>query len=115
MARARNKKQLIEFGENEYSKLIGVISQLIPKQRDEEFIFDNRTAKDIIAHIYAWQLLELDWYKKGMNGETPESAVIRELIEELGISSEEAKPVLVGTHLYRNDQESELIYFELEY
>lgn len=72
MPRARNKKELLEFGKREFDRLNSLISQLTPKQRDGEFIFDNRTAKDIVAHIYAWQLLELSWYKEGMAGKKPE-------------------------------------------
>lgn len=71
MARAQNKQQLSEFGQVEFDRLIGLTSTLTPDQRDREFIFDNRSAKDIVAHIYAWQLLELDWYREGMSGGKP--------------------------------------------
>jgi len=72
MARAQNKQQLLDFGQKEYQRLFDLISQLSPKQRDQEFIFGNRTSKDIVAHLYAWQLLELSWYKEGMSGKKPE-------------------------------------------
>ena len=48
-----------------------LISVLTPDQRDKEYIFDNLTAKDIVAHLLAWQLLELTWYQEGMNGKKP--------------------------------------------
>lgn len=72
MVRAQNKQELLAFGQKEYKRLFDLVLQLSPKQRDREFIFDNRTAKDIVAHLYAWQLLELDWYKLGMAGKKPE-------------------------------------------
>ena len=72
MARARNKQQLLEYGKHEYNQLNELISKLSSQQRDHEFIFDNRTAKDIVAHLYAWQLLELTWYKDGMSGKKPQ-------------------------------------------
>jgi len=72
MARPTNKTELISFSENEFNKLIQYISLLSDQQRDKEFVFDNRTSKDIVAHVYAWQLLELDWYTKGMNNITPD-------------------------------------------
>lgn len=68
MARPMSKEELIQFSEDEYSNLLAFIAQLTDKQRDSEYIFDNRTTKDIVAHIYAWQLLELTWYTEGMKG-----------------------------------------------
>ncbi len=72
MARAQNKAQLLEFGKTELDRLISLINQLSDNQRDKEFVFDNRTAKDIVAHVYAWQLLEVDWYEVGMHGGKPQ-------------------------------------------
>ena len=72
MSRAQNKAQLLEFGETEFNRLNALISQLTPVQRDTEFIFDNRTTKDIVAHLLAWQILELDWYAVGMSGKKPQ-------------------------------------------
>ncbi|HSV95100.1 MAG TPA: ClbS/DfsB family four-helix bundle protein [Spirochaetia bacterium] len=71
MARAQNKKQLLDFGKIEFDRLIQLVSSLNSDQRDKEFVFDNRTAKDIIAHLLAWQLLELTWYQEGMSGIKP--------------------------------------------
>ena len=71
MARAQNKQQLLDFGKNEFCRLMEIVEKLTPKQRDEEYIFDNRTTKDIVAHLLAWQLLELNWYQEGMSGKKP--------------------------------------------
>ena len=71
MARAQNKHQLLEFGQKEYDRLIELVGALTPDQRDKEHVFDNRTAKDIVAHLLAWQLLELTWYEEGMSGGKP--------------------------------------------
>ena len=71
MARAQNKQQLLDFGEKEFDRLMGLVSGLTPDQRDKEYVFDNRTAKDIVAHLLAWQLLELTRYQEGMNGKKP--------------------------------------------
>ena len=72
MPRAQNKQQLLEYSTVEYERLISILSQLTEKQRDETFVFDNRTTKDIVAHLYAWQLLELTWYNEGMKNKKPE-------------------------------------------
>jgi len=71
MSRAQNKQQLLDFGEKEFHRLMELVGKLSSDQRDNEFIFDNRTTKDIVAHLYAWQRLELTWYQEGMNGQKP--------------------------------------------
>lgn len=71
MARPMNKKELIEFAENEYKKLFQLISHIKPEEIENSYIFDNRSTKDLVAHLYAWQLLELTWYKEGMQGKKP--------------------------------------------
>jgi len=71
MSRAQNKQQLLEFGKREFDRLMELVSKLTPDQRDKEYIFDNRTTKDIVAHLHAWQLLELTWYQEGMSGKKP--------------------------------------------
>jgi len=71
MARPLNKLQLLDFAQREYQLLIDLISTQSDSQRDIKPIFENRTTKDIVAHLYAWQLLELNWYKEGMKGQKP--------------------------------------------
>lgn len=70
MARARNKTELLEFSKAEYEKLLNSVNGLSQDQIKEP-VFGNRTVKDIVAHLYAWQNLFLDWYEKGMAGEKP--------------------------------------------
>jgi len=71
MPRAQNKQQLLDFGKREFDRLMELVGKLTPDQRDKEHVFDNRTTKDIVAHLYAWQLLELTWYEEGMSGKKP--------------------------------------------
>lgn len=72
MARARTKKELIDFGEKEYKNLMNLVDNLSESQKTTNYIFENRTAKDIIAHLACWHNLFLNWYKVGMKGEKPE-------------------------------------------
>lgn len=71
MARPQNKFELVEFAQQEYQRLIKLVSLLTAEQRDQEAVFDNRTTKDIVAHLLAWQSLELNWYQQGMAGQKP--------------------------------------------
>jgi hypothetical protein len=72
MARAKNKQQLLEWGEKEFENLILVLDELTQEQLIDSTVFGNRTVKDMIAHLYAWHLLFLRWYKEGMAGRKPE-------------------------------------------
>ena len=72
MPRARNKQQLIEFGNSEFNKLNDLLATIAEQDLVNKPVFDNRTVKDIIAHLYAWHELFFNWYEVGMAGEKPE-------------------------------------------
>jgi hypothetical protein len=72
MSRARNKSELLEFGSVEFQKLNQYVDKFVEFKLLAEPIFDNRTVKDVLAHLHAWHLLMLDWYTVGMRGETPQ-------------------------------------------
>ncbi|MEX2161599.1 MAG: ClbS/DfsB family four-helix bundle protein [Anaerolineales bacterium] len=72
MPRARSKAELLRFGGQEYARLLALIGDLTEQQRSETPVFDNRTVKDLIAHLYAWQLLFLTWYQEGMAAKKPQ-------------------------------------------
>ncbi len=71
MPRARSKQQLLEFGEKEYTRLMSLLDNLNEGQLTQQPVYDNRTCKDILAHLYAWHLLFLTWYEEGMAGGKP--------------------------------------------
>lgn len=66
MPRARTKAELLQFGEQEYARLLALMGDLTEQQRSETPVFDNRTVKDLLAHLYAWHTLFLNWYRDGM-------------------------------------------------
>jgi hypothetical protein len=72
MARARSKQELLDFSEKEYATLMEYVVQYETEGYLEEPIFDNRTVKDILAHLYAWYELFYTWYDEGMNDGEPE-------------------------------------------
>lgn len=71
MPRARTKPQLLEFGEQEYDRLISLVDNLTDDQLIKQHLFENRTCKDVLAHLHAWHLLFLTWYEEGMAGGKP--------------------------------------------
>ncbi len=72
MARARTKQELIDFGEKELTKLEEYVKHFRDEANLEAVIFDNRTLKDVLAHLVAWDELFIDWYDLGMKGEQPQ-------------------------------------------
>jgi hypothetical protein len=72
MPRARTKQQLLDFGKAEFETLLKHVTELTEDQLTKKMVFDNRTTKDILAHLHAWHKLELSWYKEGMAGKKPE-------------------------------------------
>lgn len=71
MPRPTNKQLLLEQMQKEHLSLSTRIIQL----SEENIVFHNSTigysAKDVLAHITAWEQLCLSWYHAGVNGETP--------------------------------------------
>ncbi len=61
MARARNKQQLFEFGEKEFTNLQAIAKEYESNELLDVKIFDNRTVKDILAHLIAWHRLFFTW------------------------------------------------------
>jgi hypothetical protein len=72
MSRARNKTELLQFGRDEYYRLMRVISGFSADQIIRSPVFENRTVKDIVAHLADWHRLFLQWYAEGMAGGKPQ-------------------------------------------
>ena len=68
MARAKTKVQLIEFSEKELKSLFEFLKKIEEHQLQNRYVFDNRTPKDIIAHLVAWHKMMKRWYSDGMDG-----------------------------------------------
>ena len=69
MPRARNKEDLLNFSEENYSKLMKMISEMTETQMATEFDFSDDESKkeahwgrdknvhDVLIHLYEWQQL----------------------------------------------------------
>ena len=80
MARATSKKDLQEFGENEYNKLIELLVSLSDDEINTEFSFDldkekgdhwarDKNVRDVLVHLNEWHKLLLDWVNSNLSGE----------------------------------------------
>ena len=70
MPRPLNKTQLLEVSQKEYRKLETYLATLTPEQMTTANPPDW-SVKDILAHLYEWQLMFFTWYATGLSGETP--------------------------------------------
>ncbi len=71
MARARTKQELLDFGEKEYKKLMELVGSFTPDQQEKLEVFENRTIKDVLAHLHDWHELVFAWEDEGMSGGKP--------------------------------------------
>ncbi len=73
MPRPKNKRELLEFSQENFKGLLNRIDQLSENERSSEFSHDSlyRNVKDVLAHLHHWHLLFLEWYAVGMSGERP--------------------------------------------
>ena len=73
MARPATKQDLEFLAKENYQKLLSLIETLPERQREEAFPEGtmNRNIRDVIGHLYHWNLLFLSWYEVAMRGEKP--------------------------------------------
>ncbi len=73
MAKPRNREALLQQSANNYEQLTRYIAQLDEPEQAATFPPGtmNRNIRDVLAHLYHWHLLFLDWYAIGMDGQKP--------------------------------------------
>ena len=74
MAVPKTKNELIEQSQNNYRKLSKLVDSFSEEEQHSEFPPGtmNRNIRDVLAHLYHWHLMFLDWYSVGMKGEKPD-------------------------------------------
>ncbi|UZR97489.1 ClbS/DfsB family four-helix bundle protein [Chondrinema litorale] len=74
MPRPKNKEELLQIGIENAKNLNDLIDSIPESERDKEFSKGtlNRNIRDVMAHLYHWHLMMLNWYKIGMAGKKPE-------------------------------------------
>lgn len=73
MPRPKSKDELLALCEENYRKLNDYINSLPPAKISDEFPPGtmNRNIRDVLAHLYHWHLMFLQWYEEGMAGKKP--------------------------------------------
>jgi hypothetical protein len=75
MTRPPIKFQLLKQSQDNFQKLNTLVDSIHDPDREFAVGSMNRNVRDVLAHIYHWHLMMLDWYEKGMQGVKPEIPV----------------------------------------
>lgn len=73
MARPQSKEELLTVSESNYQKLMTLIKSFSAEEQVATFPFDDRdrNIRDVLIHLYEWQLMMDNWYKIGMSDQKP--------------------------------------------
>ncbi|MTI89522.1 MAG: ClbS/DfsB family four-helix bundle protein [Balneolaceae bacterium] len=74
MARPKNKKELVDLSNKNYTKLLDYVEALSDEEKEAKFPegYLNRNIRDVLAHLHHWHLMMLEWYEVGMKGDDPD-------------------------------------------
>ena len=79
MARATNKKELINLAKDQYERLWSLVDSLSEEDQEKSFVFDisnekeahwkrDKNIRDVLVHLYEWHQLLLNWVNLNMSG-----------------------------------------------
>lgn len=73
MPRPTTREYLIVLSQSKIQELFSYIDNLSDENKHAIFPEGtmNRNIRDVLAHLYHWQLMFLDWYNVGMKGDKP--------------------------------------------
>jgi len=72
MPRPKTKEELLNASCENYSKLFSLIDSLTHEEQQKEFVFEDRdrNVRDVLVHLYEWQILLLNWVQSNQSGAT---------------------------------------------
>lgn len=70
MPRPKTKEDLLVAGETQFSKMWETIESLSNDNINKTFSFEDRdrNVRDVLVHLYEWDLLLLDWISSNLKG-----------------------------------------------
>ncbi len=74
MTRPKNKAELLELSEKNFSNLMEFVEQKSIEEQNRDFPEGtmNRNIRDVLMHLHHWHLMMREWYTVGMAGNKPE-------------------------------------------
>lgn len=70
MPRPKTKEELLKVGQAQFDKLWELIDSLTDELRKATFSFEDRdrNIRDILVHLYEWDILLLNWIENNLKG-----------------------------------------------
>src|SRR5699024_4666799 len=64
---------LVTLSQKNFTQLFALIDNIPAEKQQETFPFADRdkNIRDVLAHLYHWHQMLLDWYELGMRDEIP--------------------------------------------
>ena len=74
MPKPKNKEELLKASKENYDKLLSLINSLDEVDKKKLFLSNtlNKNIRDVLTHLYHWQIMFMEWYKVGMKGDKPD-------------------------------------------
>ena len=71
MPRPTNKIDLLNASEANFKKLLSLVESMNEAQQEAKFDFEDRDkcVRDVLAHLYEWHLLLINFIQKNLSGE----------------------------------------------
>ena len=71
MPRPTNKIDLLNASDANFKKLLSLVENLSEAQQEAKFDFEDRDkcVRDVLAHLYEWHLLLINFIQKNLSGE----------------------------------------------
>ena len=71
MSKPTTKKEIIETAQKERVALEEFLDTLTPEQMDQPKMIGEWAVKDVLAHLFEWESMVMQWYEIGKKGKTP--------------------------------------------
>lgn len=71
MSKPITKQEVIESAQKERAALEDYLATLTPEQMTQSNVIGEWAVKDVLAHLFAWEGMVMQWYETGKKGKLP--------------------------------------------
>ncbi len=71
MSKLTTKKEITETAQKERAALEEFLAALTPEQMTQPNMIGEWAIKDVLAHLFEWEGMVMQWYETGKKGKTP--------------------------------------------
>ncbi len=89
MTQVSSKQEMLDLISSEWEALGTVLDQLDRESMSDVGVESTWSAKDIMAHITAWEKLMIQWLEESLRGETPQRPAPGESWDDLDLFNEQ--------------------------